>query len=351
MVVQAEEMDEDDLVISFEFNKSLFNKTTIQRMASNFQHWLQEVTTQENKRIKDITYLEPAQLQSIIEMGTGNVNQEVEDHRFEDVITRFEKKVRTNFTDVAIVHGDEQVTYSELNARANQVAQRLFLNHVGVEDRIGIFMDRSINMVTAILAIMKVGAAYVPLDPSQPVSRLKHMIEDSQITYCLSNEAGLPKYPGDEGKLLCIEDILKEREMECSEFDSRKISESDLAYIIYTSGTTGKPKGVMIEHGGLANLCNWHINYYSVDGNDAAVLVSNTSFDASVWEIFPYLTNGNKLLILDYYDLLDVEILSEKMEKEKVTLAFFSTGLLEQLFINDMKFPESIRAILTGEIV
>lgn len=82
----------------------------------------------------------------------------------------------------------------------------------------------------------------------------------------------------------------------------------------------------MIEHGGLANLCNWHINYYSVDGKDAAVLVSNTSFDASVWEIFPYLTNGNKLLILDYYDLLDVEILSEKMEKEKVTLAFFQRG-------------------------
>ncbi|CAN7459412.1 amino acid adenylation domain-containing protein [Peribacillus frigoritolerans] len=348
LVVQAEEMDEDELVISFEFNKSLFNKPTIQRMASNFKHWLQEITTMESKRIKDITYLEPAQLRSIIKMGTGSVNQEVEDPRFEDVITRFENKVSTNFNDVAIVHGDDQVTYSELNARANKVAQRLFLNHVGAEDRIGIFMDRSINMVTAILAIMKVGAAYVPLDPSQPVSRLKHMIEDSQITYCLSNEEGLPKYPGDEGKLLCIEDILKEREMECSEFKSRKISENDLAYIIYTSGTTGKPKGVMIEHGGLANLCNWHINYYSVDGKDAAVLVSNTSFDASIWEIFPYLTNGNKLLILDYYDLLDVEILSEKMEKEKVTLAFFSTGLLEQLFINDMKFPESIRAILTG---
>ncbi|WP_185150853.1 non-ribosomal peptide synthetase [Peribacillus simplex] len=348
LVVQAEEMDGDELFISFEFNKSLFNKATIQRMASNFQYWLQEITTEESKKIKDITYLEPAQLRSIIEMGTGNVNQEVEDQRFEDVITKFENIVSTNFSDVAIVHGDDQVTYSELNARANQVAHRLFRNHVNVEDRIGIFMDRSINMVTAILAIMKVGAAYVPLDPSQPESRLKHMIEDSQIKYCLSNEEGLSKYPGDEGKLICIEDILKEREIECEEFVSRKISESDLAYIIYTSGTTGKPKGVMIEHGGLANLCNWHINYYSVDGKDAAVLVSNTSFDASVWEIFPYLTNGNKLVILDYYDLLDVEILSVKLEKEKVTLAFFSTGLLEQLFINDMKFPESIRAILTG---
>ena len=174
------------------------------------------------------------------------------------------------------------------------------------------------------------------------------MIEDSQIIYCLSNEEGLSKYPGDEGKLILIEDILKVRESECEEFDSRKLSDNDLAYIIYTSGTTGKPKGVMIEHGGLANLCDWHIDYYSVDEKDAALLVSNTSFDASVWEAFPYLTNGNKLLILDYYDLLDVEILSEKLEKESVTLAFFSTGLLEQLFINEMKFPQSIRAILTG---
>lgn len=348
LVVQVEEIDEDELVISFEFNKSLFNKTTIQRMAKNFKYWLQEITAQESRKLKDITYLEPAQLQSLIEMGTSNVKQEMEDQHFEDVITRFENKVRTNFNDIAIVHGDDQVSYSELNARANQVAHKLFRNDVGAEDRIGIFMDRSINMVTAILAVMKVGAGYVPLDPSQPESRLKHMIEDSQIIYCLSNEEGLSKYPGDEGKLILIEDILKVRESECEEFDSRKLSDNDLAYIIYTSGTTGKPKGVMIEHGGLANLCDWHIDYYSVDEKDAALLVSNTSFDASVWEAFPYLTNGNKLLILDYYDLLDVEILSEKLEKESVTLAFFSTGLLEQLFINEMKFPQSIRAILTG---
>ncbi|MFE4896976.1 amino acid adenylation domain-containing protein [Peribacillus butanolivorans] len=348
LVVQVEEFD-DALVISFEFNKSLFNKTTIQRMANNFQHWLQEITTQDDKQLRDMSYLEPAQFRTIIEMSTNKVNQEImDDHHFEDVITRFEDNVKTNFEDIAIVHGDDEITFGELNARANQIAHHLFRNHVGIEDKIGIFMDRSINMVTAILAIMKVGAGYVPLDPSQPDTRLKHMIEDSQIMYCLSNDEGISKYPGEESKLILVEEILKQQKSEVEEFHSIKISKNNLAYIIYTSGTTGKPKGVMIEHGGLANLCDWHINYYSVYEKDAATLVSNTSFDASLWEIFPYLTNGNKLVILDYYDLLDVEILSEKLEKESVSLAFFSTGLLEQLFINEMKFPKSIRTVLTG---
>ena len=176
LVVQVEEFD-DALVISFEFNKSLFNKTTIQRMANNFQYWLQEITTQDDKQLRDLSYLEPAQFRAITEMSTSKVNLEImDDHHFEDVITRFENKVKTNFEDIAIVHGDDEITFGELNARANQIAHHLFRNHVGIEDKIGIFMDRSINMVTAILAIMKVGAGYVPLDPSQPESRLKHMI-------------------------------------------------------------------------------------------------------------------------------------------------------------------------------
>lgn len=208
-------------------------------------------------------------------MSTSKVNLEImDDHHFEDVITRFENKVKTNFEDIAIVHGDDEITFGELNARANQIAHHLFRNHVGIEDKIGIFMDRSINMVTTILAIMKVGAGYVPLDPSQPESRLKHMIEDSQIMYCLSNDEGISKYPGEESKLILVEEILKQQKSEVEEFHSIRISKNNLAYIIYTSGTTGKPKGVMIEHGGLANLCDWHINHYSVYEKDA----KNTSF-------------------------------------------------------------------------
>ncbi|WWB88058.1 amino acid adenylation domain-containing protein [Priestia aryabhattai] len=348
LVVEVEELN-NELSISFEYKKALFNKNTIERMASNFKHWLQEITMKTDERLIDLSYIEPEQLQTIIKMSTNKVECETKNNlSFKDVITRFEKTVSMNPKDIAIVHGTSHINYEELNSRANQIAHWLFQNKVTVEDKIGVFMDRSIDMITAVLAIMKVGAGYVPLDPSQPESRLKYMIEDSEIIYCLTNDENKLKYPGERTKLLLVEEKINELQGELVCFSSVKLSKGNLAYIIYTSGTTGKPKGVMIEHGGLANLCDWHTNYYSLTQKDAASLASNTSFDASIWEIFPYLTNGNKLTILDYYDLLDVEVLSEKLEQEHISLAFFSTGLLEQLFINKMKFPKSIRALLTG---
>ncbi|WP_332629890.1 amino acid adenylation domain-containing protein [Halalkalibacter flavus] len=345
LVVQAEQNNED-LVISFEYNQSLFKKATIQRMATNFKHWLHEITCDEETQLKNLSYLESAQLHAMLALATNNRDQdEGEERSFDDVITRFEQQVESRPEDIAVVHGEEQLTYRELNKRANELAHYLQHNGVCEEDKVGVFMERSIAMISSVLAIMKVGAGYVPLDPSQPEARLIHMIEDSKIVYCITNNVDL-SYPGDDKQLIVIDEVPNLGEV--NEFQSRRLSETNLAYVIYTSGTTGKPKGVMIEHRGLANLCDWHINYYSVTEEDAALLISSASFDASIWEMFPYLTNGNKLVILDYFDLLDVEVLSEKLEKEKVSIAFFSTGLLEQLFINEMKFPDSIRSILTG---
>ncbi|MFC0562216.1 non-ribosomal peptide synthetase [Halalkalibacter alkalisediminis] len=345
LVVQAEQINEE-LVISFEYNQSLFNKSTIQKMANNFEHWLHEITSEEETQLKNLSYIEPAQLQETLTLAISNRgHNEGEERKFEDVVSRFERQARSRPEDVAVVHGEEQLTYRELNKRANEIATYLHQNGVCEEDKIGVFMERSITMIASILAIMKVGAGYVPLDPSQPEERLIHMIDDSEIVYCLTNNGELT-YPGDDKKLIAIDEIINLGE--ANEFQARRLFKTNLAYVIYTSGTTGKPKGVMIEHGGLANLCDWHIDYYSVTEGDAALLISSASFDASIWEMFPYLTNGNKLVILDYYDLLDVEVLSEKLENEKVSIAFFSTGLLEQLFINEMKFPDSIRSILTG---
>jgi|GEM_PF-1512888 len=344
LVVQAEEWN-GKLDIVFEYNKSLFKDEKMQRMAHNFIYWLNQIFSECTQRLLDLPYIEPNQHEELLKCSTnhqGGMSNQI----FEDVVTKFKKSVKKMPTKIAAVHNDNKMTYIELDEKSDQIAQFLREKGVRSQQKIGVFMDRSIEMIASVLSIMKLGAVYVPIDPSQPKSRLEYMLEDASLSFCLIDRASLSKYPASQENLVIVNEI--KNDFTTLQFECAKITENQLAYIIYTSGTTGNPKGVMIEHASLSNLCDWHLNYYEVTDCDSALLVSSISFDASVWELFPYITNGNKLVVIDYYTLLDVDLLAEKLEKEQVTIAFFSTGLLEQLFINEMKFPPSIRAILTG---
>jgi amino acid adenylation domain-containing protein len=346
LVVQAEEWD-GRLTIVFEYNKSLFKDETVQRMARNFNYWLAQIFGQSDQKLLDLKFIEPDQRDELIKISS-NGQENLTNKDFEDVITKFKKSVEKFPNKIAAVHGDNKISYRELDEKSNVIANYLRQKGVSPQQKIGVFMNRSIDMVASVLSIMKLGAVYVPLDPSQPKSRLEYMIDDAILSYCLIDRELLAKYPNKQDNLVVVNYLDEKKYVTTTDFISEKIEESQLAYIIYTSGTTGNPKGVMIEHASLSNLCEWHISYYRVEESDSALLVSSISFDASLWELFPYITNGNKVVIVDYYNLLDVDLLAEKLEEQHVTIAFFSTGLLEQLFINEMTFPSSIRAILTG---
>ncbi|MBK3497453.1 amino acid adenylation domain-containing protein, partial [Viridibacillus sp. YIM B01967] len=251
----------------------------------------------------------------------------------------FENQVRRTPDQTAVIHNGLSLTYRQLNEKANALGQRLRNLGIGPEDIVGLLVDRSIEMFIGTLGILKAGGAYLPMDPDYPAERKAYMLADSGAKLLvtvphLAEEAGetdvlifTKEDPGQEENL----DLVNQP--------------SDLAYVIYTSGTTGYPKGVMIEHQSVVNLSMWHIEYYQVTASDQATKYAGFGFDASVWEMFPYLLSGASLHVIDGELRLDMVKLNAYFEEHGISISFLPTQIAEQFMALD---NQSLRYLLTG---
>jgi natural product biosynthesis luciferase-like monooxygenase protein len=196
----------------------------------------------------------------------------------------------------AVIFRDQALSYCELNARANQLARRLQRLGVGPDVLVGIYMGRSIEMVTALLAVLKAGGAYVPLDPDYPEERIAYMLEDSRAAVVMTQEALVAQLPAVAAPVLCVDLEWKDLERESSENPESPVQPENLAYVIYTSGSTGKPKGVMVEH---RNVLNFFTGMDQRLGTTPGtwLAVTSVSFDISVLEIFWTLSRGFKVVL------------------------------------------------------
>ena len=245
----------------------------------------------------------------------------------------------------ALVDGARTVSHGELHARANQTARFLLARGVGAGDTVGLLMGRSIEFAMAALAVRKSGAAYLPLDPSYPRARLEFMIEDAKPNFLLT--AGEPDPAlGPPGRSSSV-DSEQIAAQDAGDVFSAPLAEQT-AYVIYTSGTTGAPKGVCISHGNLASLVAWHREAFSVTAQDRAVLLSPVGFDASVWELWPYLASGATLLLPAEELKRQPEALRDWLVGQRITLAFVPTPLAEHLVRLPWPKETSLRAMLTG---
>ncbi|MCP5052494.1 MAG: amino acid adenylation domain-containing protein [bacterium] len=249
----------------------------------------------------------------------------------------FEARAQRNPDSIALVGegaGVEGVclTYSQLNKEAHRLAGLLIEKGAVPDTIIGIMVNPSLEMITGILGILKAGAAYLPIDPNYPEERIRFMVEDSGAKVIITNGLKVIK-PNDANKF--------------SNQQTNKLTNqtTNLAYVIYTSGSTGKPKGVLVEHKSLSNLCRWHNRRYSVTSQDRAFKYANVGFDASVWEIFPYLVIGARLYILNDAIKLDLERLNRYFETHRVTIGFLPTQVCEQFMTISNR---SLRVLLTG---
>ncbi|MEY2467250.1 MAG: hypothetical protein QOD03_1771, partial [Verrucomicrobiota bacterium] len=212
----------------------------------------------------------------------------------------FEEQVERTPDSVAIVFEDRQLTYRELNDRANALAEQLRQCGVGPEVRVGICVNRSLEMMIGLLGILKAGGAYVPMDPTYPKERVAFMMQDSQAPVLLTQKNLLTTLPANEARVICLDaETETETETETTEHGTRntqQLSSANLAYVLYTSGSTGKPKGVMVTH---RNVVNFFAGMDAVLGNEAGVwlAVTSISFDISVLELFWTLTRGFKVVI------------------------------------------------------
>lgn len=261
------------------------------------------------------------------------------------VIRLFEAQAARCPDKIAMVAGTFSITYKELNERSTLLAGYILEKYkVKKDDLIAVMLDRSVNLVTAILAILKSGAAYVPIDPEYPQPRKKSIVEDANVKALITEADYLFDIDFYQGSIFAI-DLQLDGLRSAVPVTLPATDGTNLAYVIYTSGSTGRPKGVMIGNRSLVNLCFWHIERFSITADDNATLYAGISFDASVWEMFPYLICGACLHIIPGEIRLNVPEMSAWFEKWGITISFLPTQIGEQFLLAG---SGTLRYLLTG---
>ncbi|MCU4666375.1 lichenysin non-ribosomal peptide synthetase LicA [Bacillus paralicheniformis] len=330
------------LVFEMEYNTALFKHESIERWRGYWVNLLEAVAENPDARLSELSLLDEAEKRRIVQNWNETKLDVPEDKTVHEL---FEAQVlRTPDRGAAVYNGVEW-TYKELNARANRLARLLIEKGVRPEQRIGIMVKPSLEMAAGVLGILKAGAAYVPIDPSYPAERIGYVLKDSGAELLLT-ETNLAAPEEFSGETLLLDSMLSEEITKDDEVNPQAGTQSDnLAYLIYTSGTTGQPKGVMVEHRSLVNLCYWHNDAFKVTEQDKSAKYAGFGFDASVWEMFPYWIAGAELHIIDEATRMDITRLNQYFEENKITITFLPTQLCEQFMELD---NQSLRVLLTG---
>jgi tyrocidine synthetase-3 len=349
----------EDTRVTIEYYTGIFKKETIQRLALHFKNLIKTVIQTPYLRLKDINILSEQEMHQVLYTFNDTAAEYPKNRVIHEL---FADRVERIPDSIAVV-GTHQlhqlhekvtrglaplyITYKELNQHANQLAYLLQEKDIRPDNIIGIMVEASIDMVIGIFGILKAGGAYLPIEPDLPGKRIQYMLADSSAKFLLAAPGTQVKVKTEvEERFIEIIDISNYISFSTlTSTSTSQVSPANLAYIIYTSGTTGGPKGVTIEHRSLVNLCSWHNRYYRVTPRDHAAQYARISFDASVWETFPYLITGASLYIINPGIKLDIEKLNRYYETHDITIGFLPTQFCEEF----MKLENhKLRILLTG---
>ena len=248
----------------------------------------------------------------------------------------------------ALVMGTSVLSYKELNARTNQLAHYLQALGVGPNVLVGLCVERSLDMVVGLLGILKAGGAYVPLDTTYPADRIAFMLADAQVPVVIAQQQIVSLLPTQATQVIYLDaHAAMLAEQSASNPDSSVIVD-DLAYVVYTSGSTGRPKGVEITHRNLLNLVYWHQQAFNVTPGDRATQVSSPAFDATGWELWPYLTAGASIYLPDEDTRVSPLALRDWLLSNDITISFVPTVLAESLLALEWPTTTALRFLLTG---
>ncbi len=306
---------------------ALFDPRTIERMAGHWLALLQAICANAAQRIAEVPMLDMAERQQIVH----DWNATAADFPNEDCLhSLIEARVRATPDAPALIFAAEQLSYAQLNARANRLAHRLRESGVGPDVLVGVCVERSLELVIALLAIIKAGGAYLPLDPDYPEDRLAYMMQDSGIGLLLTQTALLQRLPvARQVQSLCLDQDGDWLEGYSTANPVNFSHPLNLAYVIYTSGSTGKPKGAGNSHRALVNRLHWMQKAYCLDGSDTVLQKTPFSFDVSVWEFFWPLMTGARLAVALPGDHRDPERLVQTIREHQVTTLHFVPSMLQ----------------------
>ena len=331
-----------------EYSSDLFEAETIERLVTNFQTLLGDVVQRPERSISELELLAPEERMQVIE--DWNRTERVYEgapciHKL------FEAQAARTPEQIAVVSEQETLSYEELNARANQLAHLLRRRGVGPEVLVGLMLERSTAMVVALLGVLKAGGAYVPLDSHYPAKRLSHMLKDSSVAMLLTQQSLMQLLPEDFVPVLCLDGEIESLAKESRENPASNATSNNLAYVIYTSGSTGRPKGVMVAHASLVNYIHSANVAYQIRAEDRVLQFASLSFDTSLEEIFPCLTQGATLVLRTEWMMATIEVFLEYCAQQHITVLNLPTAYWHEMTrppADQLRLPASIRLVIIG---
>jgi amino acid adenylation domain-containing protein len=331
----------------FEYNTDLFDASTIRRLAAHLQNLLAGVVAAPRRRVSDVLLLNGDEQRLLLSAW----NETREDYPSEKPLHEFIEAQAERTPDAfALFFEDETLTYGELNARANQLAHYLMSRAaVAPETVVGICMERSLEMVIALLGIMKAGGAYLPLEPEYPKERLSYMLRDARAAVILTQRKFVEKLPEHKARVVCVETDGDEIARASTHNPASVVAASNLIYVIYTSGSTGEPKGAMLAHRGVSNCLLWMQQRHKLTADDRVLLKAPLSFDSSVWELFWPLMVGASVVVARAGEQRDSTYLAELIARRRVTTVHFVPSMF-QVFLEEKNLEAcaSLRHVVCG---
>ncbi|WP_369546632.1 amino acid adenylation domain-containing protein [Bacillus velezensis] len=335
IVMPAGEID-----IHFVYNSNVYDHASVERMQTHFIQIMKQMADDQDIRVQDLEILTADERSLLIDKFNDTAAEFPKEMTIHQL---FEEQAERTPEQVAIVFGDEKLTYRQLNERANRLARTLRANGVQADRLTAIISEHSIDLVVGILAVLKAGGAYVPIDPDYPKHRIQYILEDSKAEIVLT-QYHLQQRSAHAGTIVLLDEESSYHE---EHSNLERISDAkDLAYAIYTSGSTGKPKGVLIEHRGLTNYIWWAARVYVKGEKTNFPLYSSIAFDLTVTSIFTPLVSGNAIIVFGGEDR--AALLSSIVRDSRVNIIKLTPAHLQLL--NEMDIPHEcrIRKLIVG---
>ena len=342
------EDESDRLCLSFEYATDLFAPATVERMLGHFRNLLASLAADPAQRLGDLPLLSDAERHQLLVEWNDKRTEFPEASCIHDL---FEAQVARTPDAVAAEFHNEQLTYRELNSRANRLANYLRKQGVGPEVLVGVSVERSFEMLVSILSVLKAGGAYVPLDPNYPQNLIAFMVEDAALSVVITQKHLAKDIPGD-ATMICIDEDWEMIARESAENLTVPMTSSNVAFVIYTSGSTGNPKGVMLEHRSLVNFIMAAKSAYEIEVGDRILQFGSLSFDLSAEEIYLALTCGGTIVLRTDEMISSAKDFLRLCEEWNLSILDLPTAywheLTDALSGQNLTLPQSVRLVIIG---
>lgn len=329
----------------FEFNTDLFDSATIERMIGHYETLLSGVIEHPALPVSQVPILSPEERSRVLEGWNATEAEYPQDMLLHEL---FEAQARSTPDAVAAVCGNEHIDYRALDQNADRLAAYLQEKGVGRETLVGIFLDRSLDMVTTLLAVLKAGGAYIPLDPAYPPERIAFILEDAGTPVLITQQSLLNILPPTRAEVITLESVrgkLNGKRQDASQVRA----EDSLAYVLYTSGSTGKPKGVQITHRNLVNFLKSMQAEPGLSGKDTLLAVTTLSFDIAGLEIYLPLITGAKIVLASRSEAADGRRLTELLLKHRATVMQATPATWRMMMEAGWEGSSDLRVLCGGE--